>query len=475
MGSFNRKDFLKVTGLAGIAGAGFLTGCNAGANSSGNRDGNSPFRLTHDQTFNMSGYAAPALETVRVGITGVGSRGRGAVRRLSRIEGVQITALSDVVPENIDSAMEILEGTDHSPEAYTNGPEDWKRMCDSDDVDLVYICTPWHLHTPQAVYAMESDCHVATELPAAVTIEECWQLVETSEKTRKHCMMLGNVCYDFFEMVTLNMARQGFFGELIHGEGAYIHDLMGLNFSKTAYHDMWRLKENANRNGNIYPPHSIGPVSKAMNINSGDKMDYLVSMSSHDFMMADKARELAQEDEVFEPFVGSNFRGNMNTTLIKTRKGRTIMLQHDVTSPRPYSRIHLLSGTKGIARKWPLPARIATSHHDWLSDEEFAELEEQYTPEITKQVGEMARQVGGHGGMDTIMDWRMIDCIRNGLPLDMDVYDAALWSAIGPLSEWSTNNTFEKLEVPDFTSGSWETNEPGMDINLERGGTTQII
>jgi hypothetical protein len=475
MGLFNRKEFLKVTGLASVAGAGFLTGCSRGDSNSPEGDNSAPFQLTRNQTFNMSGYAAPALDEVRIGIVGIGSRGSGAVRRLSRIEGTRIAALCDLVPENVESAITGLEGTQHSPEAYTDGEEDWKRMCEREDLDLIYICTPWRLHTPQAVYAMEHDKHTATELPAAVTIEECWQLVETSERTRKHCMMLGNVCYDFFEMITLNMVRQGFFGELIHGEGAYIHDLMGHNFNKSGYHDMWRLKENATRNGNIYPPHSIGPVSKAMNINCGDKMDYLVSMSSNDFMMADRARELAEEDEFFEPFEDSDFRGNMNTTMIKTRKGRTIMLQHDVTSPRPYSRIHLLSGTKGIARKWPLPARIATSHHGWLSDEEFAELEEEYTPEITKQVGEMARQVGGHGGMDTIMDWKMIDCLRNGLPLDMDVYDAALWSAIGPLSEWSTNNTFEKLEVPDFTSGSWETNQPGMDINIEHGGTTGIL
>jgi hypothetical protein len=209
MGSFNRKDFLKVTGLAGIAGAGFLTGCNTSA-SNGNRNGDSPFQLTHNQTFNMSGFAAPALETVRVGITGVGSRGRGAVRRLSRIEGVQITALSDLLHRTVSILLwKFLKTPIIPPVAYTDGEEDWKRMCDSDDVDLVYICTPWHLHAPQAVYAMESDNHVATELPAAVTIEECWQLVETSENTRKHCMMLGNVCYDFFEMVTLNMAASG--------------------------------------------------------------------------------------------------------------------------------------------------------------------------------------------------------------------------------------------------------------------------
>lgn len=469
MGFLNRKEFLKLAGLTGISGAGFFTGLGAENKNS------SPFRLNNKQTFNMWRYAAPAIETVRVGIIGVGNRGSGAARRLSRIQGTEIKAICDLVPEHIQSVLESLEDTHHTPETYGKDEEDWKRMCERDDIDLIYICTPWDLHTPQAVFAMEHEKHVATELPAAKTIDECWQLVETSENTRRHCMMLGNVCYDFHEMVTLNMVRHGFFGELIHGEGAYIHDLMDMNFSKTMYYDMWRLKENANRNGNIYPPHSIGPIAKAMNINCGDKMDYLVSMSSHDFMMADRARELAEEDDFWEQFADKTYRGNINTTMIKTRRGRTIMLQHDVSSPRPYSRIHLLSGTKGITRKWPLPAKIATGHEGWLNDKEFRELEEKYTPEITRQVGEMARQVGGHGGMDTIMDWRLIDCLRNGLPLDMDVYDAALWSAIGPLSEWSTNNTFTKVEVPDFTVGAWENNKPGMDINLEQGGTTTIL
>lgn len=468
-GNYSRKDFLKLTGLAGLSGGGIL----AGLGSRIQKQKESEDRRR--QRFNMSGYAAPALSTVGIGVIGIGNRGSGGLRRLSRIDGAEIRAICDLEPERVERGKEILEGTSHTPAGYSGGEDEWKKLCERDDIDLVYICTPWHMHAPQAVYAMEQGKHAATELPAAVTIEECWQLVETSENTRRHCMMLGNVCYDFFEMITLNMARQGFFGEIIHGEGAYIHDLMGNNFSKDTYQDMWRLKENASRDGNLYPPHSIGPIAKAMNINCGDKMDYLVSVSSNDFHMAKRAQELAEEDSFWEPFVGKDYRGNMNTTTIRTNKGRTIMLQHDVSSPRPYSRIHLISGTKGIARKWPLPARIAVNHNDWVSEEEFKTLEEEYTPEITKRVGEMARQVGGHGGMDTLMDWRLIDCLRNGIPLDMDVYDAALWSAIAPLSEWSVANRSDSVDVPDFTRGSWETNKPGMDINLEKGGTTQII
>ena len=466
----SRRDFIKLTGLAGagVAGAG-LSGCTDRSSAK------APFRMSHNQSFNMSGYAAPALETVRVGVIGVGNRGYGALRRLVRIEGVKITAISDLDPARVSRGKEFAGGYGHEPAAYSGSEDEWKKLCERDDVDLVYICTPWHLHTPNSVYAMENGKHAATEIPAAQTMDECWQLVETSERTRRHCIMLENVCYDFFEMMTLNMAREGFFGEMIHGEGAYIHDLMGLNFSKTAYAGMWRLEENSGRNGSLYPMHGLGPICQLMDINYGDRMDYLVSVSSNDFMMGKRAEELAAEDDFWHQYKGRDYRGNMNTTIIRTGKGRTIMVQHDVTSPRPYTRIHLISGTKGIARKWPSPARIATSHRGWLSDDEFKDIQEKYTPEITRRVGEMARQVGGHGGMDTLMDWRMVDCLRNGLPLDMDVYDAALWSAVIPLSEWSVANRSMPVDIPDFTAGAWKTNKHGMDIMLQKGGNTKLI
>ena len=463
----NRRDFIKLTGLAGlsIAGAG-ITGFSKSVQDK------PPFRQSHNQRFNMSGYAAPKLETVRIGLIGVGGRGYGALRRLVRIEGVRITALSDLLPERINLGREFVKEYGHDPAVYSGSEDEWKKLCERNDVDLVYICTPWNLHTPQCVYAMENDKHAATEIPAAQTMDECWQLVETSERTRKHCMILENVCYDFFEMMTLNMAREGFFGEIVHGEGAYIHDLMEARFNKNK---IWRTEENIDRNGNLYPMHGLGPICQLMDINYGDRMDYLVSVSSNDFMMGKRAEELAGEDDFWKSYAGRNFRGNMNTSVIRTHKGRSLMIQHDTTSPRPYSRIHLISGTKGIARKYPLPARIATSHHGWLDDDDFRLIEQKYTPEITRRVGVMAREVGGHGGMDTLMDWRLIDCLRNGLPLDIDVYDAALWSSIIPLSEWSVANRSKPVDVPDFTAGSWQTNRPGMDINLTRGGDTKLM
>jgi hypothetical protein len=421
----------------------------------------------------MSGYAAPKLDKVRIGFVGLGQRGPGAVERMSYIDGVEIVALCDKLEDRVEKMQQLLEKQGlPKAKSYSGSKDVWKAMCENPDIDLIYICTPWSLHTPIAVYAMEHGKHATTEVPAATTIDQCWQLVETSERTKQHCMMLENCCYDFFELLTLNMARQGFFGEIIHGEGGYLHDLRNLNFDKNGYTDMWRLRENQKRNGNLYPTHGLGPICQVMNINRGDQMEYLSSMSSADFQMAEMANELAAKDSFFNEFAGKTFRGNMNTTTIRTFKGRTIMVQHDVTSPRPYSRIHLVSGAKGIASKYPEPARIATAH-EWLNDYEMKKLEEQYTPEIVKLVGEMAKKIGGHGGMDFMMDWRLIDCLRNGLPLDMNVYDAALWSAIAPLSEKSVANRSNSVDIPDFTNGAWKTNAP-VELTLKGGGTTGV-
>jgi len=423
------------------------------------------------QRFNMCGYAAPKLDKVRVGIVGLGMRGPGAVSRLSVIEGVEINALCDKYPDRVDKAQKILQKEGLPAAKAYSGNEGWKAMCESKDLDLIYITTPWSLHTPMAVYAMKNGKHAATEVPAAKTLDECWELVETSEKTKQHCMMLENCCYDFFEQLTLNMVRHGMLGELIHAEGAYIHDLRDLNFDKNGYADMWRLRENASRNGNLYPTHGLGPIAQCMNINRGDQTEHLVSMSTNDFMMKDIAKGRAATDPIYQEFVNKPYRGNMNTTLIRTRKGKTIMVQHDVTSPRPYSRIHLISGTKGAASKWPSPERIAFGH-GWIKKEELDALYEKYTTPLVRHIGDIAKEVGGHGGMDFIMDWRLIDCLRNGLPLDQDVYDAALWSAIAPLSETSVAKRSRTVDVPDFTRGAWTTNKP-VSLTLDGGATTK--
>ena len=464
----NRRDFLKWTGLAGIglAGSSLLSGFTSAKEAQKN----------HRQRFNMSGYVAPKLDKVRIGIIGLGNRGPSHLETMRMIDGVEIRALCDVLPERTAAAKKRLDGSIHNPTLYSGDQDAWMKLCEQEDIDLVMITTPYYMHAGMAVYAMEHGKHVASEVPAAATLEECWNLVETAERTRKHCMMLENYAYGFFQLLTLNMARKGFFGEIVHGECAYNTSKMGNNFSKKMYWDMWWLRMYGSKKGNIYPTHGLGSIAQIMNINRGDRFDYLVSMESNDFMMQAKARELAEKDEFFKEFADKNYRGNINTSIIRTIKGRTIMVQHDATSPRgPHTTIHHITGTKGMAQEYPLPARISKDLSGWVPQTEFDALAAEYTPTIITRIGELTKQVGGHGGGDLLEDWRIVDCLRNGLPLDQDVYDAAAWSSIGPLSEWSVLNRSDSIDIPDFTGGSWEKNLPNMDINLNRGGFTKIL
>jgi predicted dehydrogenase len=479
----NRRNFLKTATFAG-AGAmagGMISGFDPQQSESNLAGILKSVKKPHSQKFNMSGYAAPALPIVRVGIIGLGDRGSDAVQKLSYIDGLEIKALCDKREVCVKGSQAYLNKIGRPAAKEFFGDEDgWKKLVELPDLDLIYTCTPWILHTPISVYAMEHGKHVACEVPIARSVDEAWQLVETSERTKKHCMMLENCCYDYFELLTLNMARQGMFGDIIHGEGAYIHNLIGMNFKKPidnkqvdgAYTDMWRLKENATRNGNIYPTHGLGPICQVLNINRGDKMEYLTSVSSADFTMGQKENELVAQDQFYAPWKNSNFRGNMNTTVVKTNLGKTIMIQHDISSIHPYSRIHLVQGTKGMARKYP--KELIALSENWLTDSEYKTIQEEHVPLILKRIGEIAKNVGGHGGMDFIMIWRLIDCLRNGLPLDQNVYDGALWSSIAPLSEWSVANRSQSIDVPDFTGGSWKTNKP-HGINLETGGTTKVL
>lgn len=431
--------------------------------------------------------AVDPIPVVRVGFIGLGMRGPGAVRRFTNIEGVEVKALCDVEPYNIDRTQQILAAAGFpGADEYTGGTEAWKELCDRDDIDLVYICTDWKNHTPMAVYAMERGRHVALEVPAAMTLDECWALVNTAERTRRHCMMLENCCYDFFEMATLNMAQNGVFGDIVHVEGAYIHDLRELQFNGrlseeaacepgagnaadtravqadrprklpglTGYYEKWRLDYNAVHTGNPYPTHGLGPVAQIIGLHRGDKMNYLVSLSSGQKGMSEYARERFGEDS---PEATRHYRlGDMNTTLIYTERGRSMMIQHDVTSPRPYSRLHTVSGTGGFAQKYPVRSvALSPDAHKALAGAELDEFLARWEHPITKEVGEKARRVGGHGGMDFIMDYRLVYCLRNGLPLDQDVYDAAEWSCIVPLSELSVECGSVPVEIPDFTRGAW--------------------
>ena len=471
--STNRRNFLRNLAVGGgVLATGIPSFAKVVATSDEQMDRSATMEHSGQQ-FNMSGYAAPKLETVRVGVIGLGMRGSEAVARLSYVDGLEIVALCDKYPDRVTKSQMTLEKMGRPKAKEYSGEQGWKALCESNDVDLIYTPTPWDLHAPIALLAMKNGKHAATEVNSGLTIDACWELVETSEKTKQHCMMLENCCYDFFELLTLNMARAGMFGELVHAEGAYIHDLSrDWLFNKKAYADMWRLKENYEHNGNLYPTHGLGPIAQCMNINRGDKMDHMVSMSSNDFTLNNLANEMAAKDAFFAPYTNKPYRGNMNTTIIKTALGKTMMLQHDVSSLRPYSRLHLLSGTKGVAQKYPAPERIAFGH-SWIKKEELDDLYKKYSPPIVNHIGTIAKEVGGHGGMDFIMDWRLIDCLRNGLPLDQNVYDAASWSCIFPLSGRSVAKKSRTVDIPDFTRGAWQTNKP-VDLTLDGGGTTKV-
>ena len=473
----NRRDFIKISGIAGLGIAGGIIKGYASDHIHPDDTALNRYIQDHEknykQHFNMSGFAAPKISTVRIGIIGLGQRGPSHVKTMSRIDGVEIKALCDLREEKAIEAKKLLKNTDHNPELYSGSKEAWKELCQRDDLDLIIITTPWYLHTEMAIYAMEQGKHVASEVPAAATIDEAWKLVETSERTRKHCMMLENYSYMPFQLLMLNMAKHDFFGEIVHGDCAYNTSKMGNNFNKNKYWDMWWLRQYGSLKGNIYPTHGLGPVAQMMDVNRGDKFEFLVSVESKDFMMQAKAKELASTDRFFDEFAAMDYRGNMNTTIIKTTKGRTIMLQHDATSPSPHNMIHGIYGTKGAALYDPQPPRISTGNHKWASPEEFEKIKEKYTPEIFHKLNEISKN-SGHGGSDLKLDWRLIDCLHNGLPLDQDVYDAAAWSSILPLTDWSVRNNSNPIKIPDFTAGFWKTNKPNMDINLERGGNTEV-
>ncbi|MDR1498330.1 MAG: Gfo/Idh/MocA family oxidoreductase [Puniceicoccales bacterium] len=453
----DRRNFLKKTLRGGIA-LGLTGACMQTIQGNAATD---PPRKGKT----VMGLRCDPIPEVRIAVIGLG-RGGGAVQRLSHIEGTKIVALCDVQNGRIQNAQGTLKRTGRPAAAAYTGEEDWKKVCARDDIDLVYNATPWHLHVPIALCAMRHGKHAVVEVPAALTLENCWALVDTAEETQRHCMMLENCCYDFFEMATLNMARQGVFGEIYHGEGAYIHDLRGLKHNKRGYYKMWRLEYSKRHTGNPYPMHGLGPVSQIMGINRGDRFEYLTSMSSNQFGLTLYAEKVFGKNS---PEARATYKlGDMSQTLIRTVNGHTIVAVHDTTSPRPYDRIHKISGTKGYAVKYPEPKiALEPNAHNFLNPAKFKEIMAKYKHPLEEYIGKKARRVGGHGGMDYIMDWRLIYCLRNGLPLDQDVYDAAAWSSITELSERSVLNRSNSIDVPDFTRGEWKKAKPWPVIDMK--------
>ncbi len=460
------KKFNLFTLLCAILMMGAMQSCDSGATTIAGdnysfQDGmivfDEPARAEGQQS--MLAFAAEPIPVVRVGFIGLGMRGPGAVTRFTHLEGVEIKGLCDLEQSNVDKCQDILAKASLPKADGYVGPEAYKELCERDDIDLIYIATDWINHTPIAVYAMEHGKHVAIEVPAATSIAECWQLVDTSERTRRHCMMLENCVYDFFELTSLNMAQQGLFGEILHAEGAYIHNLSDY---WNDYYGNWRLDFNQKHRGDVYATHGFGPVCQALNIHRGNRLNYLVCMDTKSV----NGLEWAQKKMGSTEFAN----GDHTNTLIKTELGQTIELQHNVYTPRPYNRLYQLTGTKGFANKYPitgftfmpgqvpdevLPEGATINPHGFVSDEVKEAVLAAYKHPIHQEIEEKAKTVGGHGGMDFVMDYRLIYCLQNGLPLDQDVYDAAEWSCIGELSATSAKHNSMPVAVPDFTRGDW--------------------
>ncbi len=403
----------------------------------------------------VMGMAAPPIDQVKVGVIGLGNRGSGMIYHVQALfpDKATITAICDIRQKQVEEALSYLKENGQNPAVYSGTEDAWKEMVQRDDIDLVLIMTNWKLHTPMCVYAMQQGKHVAVEVPAAITVEECWQLVNTSEETQRHCMMMENVCYGSEELWVLNMVKKGVFGTITYAEAAYIHNLLWMLFGDSYYHK-WRIRHHVKHDGNLYPTHGLGPVAWYMDIQRGDHFEYLTSMSSLQASLTEYAKTVDPENEFYNR---TDFKhGDLNTSLIKTSQGRMITLKHDVATPRPYNRINAIAGTMGYHEGYPSRLAVNEYGHGWVEEEVYREYREKYEHPIWKNMRVEIEKHGGHGGMDFVLVYRIIDNLNKGLPLDQDVYDAAAWSVITPLSEISVELEGTPVKFPDFSRGKWQ-------------------
>lgn len=469
--SSSRRKFLQGLGLlTGAVATGALTSCEDKSCSS-----NAPvtpetlgpstnYKPRPAGSIYMGDFAAPKLETVRFAFIGVGARGPGHAYQIASIEGTEVVAICDLYEDWASNCAKNLEKkTGKLPPIYTNGPEDYKRMLAEVKPDAVIISTPWDTHAPMCIACMEAGAHAFVEVPIATTIEDMWKLVETSERTQKHCMMMENCNYGREELLFLNMVNLGVIGELLHGEAAYIHELRGQMKDIERGTGSWRTLEWASRNGNLYPTHGLGPVSQYMNVARTDDMfARMTSFSSPGVCRPEYIKKYLADEPKRNQL---QFKGcDMSTSIIKTVAGRTIMVQWDESSPRPYSRHNLIQGSLGTLAGYPSRAageKIGGgNYHSWMQGADFDALYKEYEHPLWKRVGELAQKMGGHGGMDFIMLFRIVECLQKGEPLDQNVYEGCLWSAVGPLSEMSVIGGGTPQVFPDFTRGDWKKTKP---------------
>ncbi len=450
----SRRSFLKISSLmgtnAGLAGAAGMSVVDVeevieDISDEPERKGNSVIGLKDDP-----------ISPVNVGIIGLGNRGTGMTKLVNAMypQKARIQAICDLRKERVEAVLNVLQENGQDPDTYSGSEDAWKDLADRGDLDLVLVFTNWNMHVPMSVYSMKQDKHVAMEVPAAYTVDGCWKLVNTAEEMQKHCMMLENVCYGSEELWLLNMAKQGVLGELTYAEASYIHNLRENLFGQNRYYKQWRLRHHVERNGNLYPTHGLGPVAQYLDIQRGDRFKYLVSVSSPQASLTEHSKTVDPSNEFHDR---SDFEhGDMNNSLVKTEKGRSILVQHDVVTPRPYSRTNALAGTKGYHEGYPSRLSLSEKGHRWLNDEEYKEYRSKYNHPIREELSEEIEKYGGHGGMDFVELYRLFDNLNKGRTLDMDVYDAAAWSVVSPLSEISVELDGVPVKFPDFTRGKWK-------------------
>jgi predicted dehydrogenase len=439
----HRREFLKISGAAAMAGAVVASAREARAAA-------------------QSGYAtwpfkvAP-IPMVRIGFVGVGLQGTSHVQNLVQIPGCRVTAICDVDPARIAIATKVITDAGHpAPAVYTRGERDFERLCETEDLDLVYTATPWEWHVPVMLAAMKNGKHAATEVPAAMSVDDCWAMVEAAEKYQKHCILQENCNYDRPEMMVYHMASQGVFGEIIHAEGAYLHDLRGIKFQDKS-EGLWRRAWDTKFNGNTYPTHGLGPIANCLNNNRGDRFDYMVSMTGPSHGLADWRKEhvAADSPKQQERYIC----GDINLSLLKMQSGKTLVVQHCTNLPRPYSRINLVQGTKGLFMGYP--NRVYVEGQSAKADQwdDMAGWMAKYDHPLWTEIQQKAAGAG-HGGMDFIEDWRLIKCLNEGTPTDFNVYDAAAISAVVGMSAQSVAKNGQPVSFPDFTRGKWKTSAP---------------
>ncbi|MFL2995765.1 MAG: Gfo/Idh/MocA family protein [Cytophagales bacterium] len=455
MNKINRRNFIKKTSLSGAA---IATASALSSSEYKDRDKMSQY---------MGDFAETKLDKVKVAFVGVGARGTGHAKQFASIKGTEVVAICDLYKDLAERSKKLCLEVDNQRhkniKLYHSGENDWIKMIEDTRPDAVFISTNWDNHAPMVIKAMELGSHAFVEVPMATNLKDLWDIVDTSEKTRKHCMMMENVNYGRDELMFLNMCRKGYIGDFLHAEAAYIHELRFQMEEQERGTGSWRTHHYAKSRGNLYPTHGLGPVAQYMNLGRGDdNFKSLVSYSTPGLGRKLYAEKNYSSDHKWNKLEYNN--GDLNTSILKTTLGRTVMVQWDETSPRPYSRHNLIQGTKGILAGFPTRVAleggvegITKNHHSWAQGDDIKKLYEKYDHPLYKRVGEEARRMGGHGGMDFIMRYRIIECLRQGKPLDQNVYEGCFWSAVTPLSADSIINDGAPQKFPDFTRGNWKS------------------